>query len=148
MLSVVEVQSRSGEQQVIPRSFQRKWLAAILLGPFLSMLTGCAYVVVGSLGAVGGYVASPDSVEGITESDLTTVWDAAVDIVSIMGMIEEKHEDGGIIVAKIGGARVTITIAPLSQSAVKLNVKARKAFLPKISLAQDVFVKIMSRVNG
>ena len=131
----------------MPLSFKKRWVTRILLLPLLLSLTGCAYVAVAGLGAVGGYMVSPDSVEGITEYDLVTVWDTAVEIVSVMGLIEEKQEEGGVIVAKISGARVTITITSLSQSAVKLNVKARKIFLPKSDLAQDVFVKIMSHLN-
>jgi len=122
-------------------------LSKILLLLLLFSLTGCVYLAVAGLGAVGGYVASPDSVEGVTDKDMVTIWDAAVEIVSIMGLIEQQHEDAGIVVAKIHGATVTITVTPLSQTAVKLNVKARKAVLPKIGIAQDVFVKIMSHLE-
>lgn len=113
------------------------------------MLTssGCVYLVVGTLGAVGGYMISPDTVEGITANDKDALWDAAINVSSIMGLIEEKQKSSGIIIAKINNARVTITIMPLNQSNVRLTVKARKAFLPKSQIAQDVFVKIMSQVN-
>jgi len=119
----------------------------ILILPVLLSLSGCIYLVVGGLGAVGGYVVSPDTVEGVTENEREIVWDAAVEITSIMGTIKEQQEDSGIIIAKVGGAKVTISVIALSQSAVKLRVKSRKAFFPKISTAQDVFVKIMSQVN-
>ena len=75
------------------------------------------------------------------------VWDASVDIVSVMGVISEKSEEGGAIIARISGAKVTISITTVSTSAVKLRVKARKAFFPKISVAQDVFVKIVGQLS-
>jgi len=104
-------------------------------------------LVVGGIGAVGGYIVSPDTVEGTTHNDTVTIWDAAIEVVSIMGLIEEKSEAGGVILAKISGAKVTITLTPVNQTTTKVTVKARKAYLPRISLAQDVFVKIMSRFN-
>ena len=48
------------------------------------------------LGAVGGYVVSPDTVEGITENEEMIVWDSAIEVVTIMGLIKEQHEDGGL----------------------------------------------------
>ena len=110
-------------------------------------LSGCVYLAIGGVGALGGYMISPDTVEGLAESDTGQVFDTAVEVVSIMGLVEEKNEAGGVIKAKINGASVTVVISEMSTSSVKLSVKARKYYLPKSSLAQDVFVKIMSRVN-
>jgi len=122
-------------------------LVMVLLFPLIMSLSGCIYLVVGGIGAVGGYIVSPDTVEGITENDMALVWDTVVETVSIMGLIEEKNEAGGMILASISGAKVTVTIISLGATTTKLTVKARKAYLPRISLAQDLFVKIMSRVN-
>ena len=110
-------------------------------------LSGCIYLAVGGVGVLGGYTVSPDTVEGLAESGTAQVFDTAVEIVSIMGLVESKNEAGGVIKARINGASVTVMIMEISSSSVKLSVKVRKHYLPKISLAQDVFVKIMSRVN-
>ena len=110
-------------------------------------LNGCVYLAIGGVGALGGYIVSPDTVEGLAESGTGQVWDTAVEVVSIMGLVESKNEAGGVIKARISGASVTVMVLEMSSSSVKLSVKARKHYLPKISLAQDVFVKIMSRVN-
>jgi hypothetical protein len=96
---------------------------------------------------LGGYVVSPDTVEGITTNSETEVWDEAIEIISIMGTIMEQQEDAGLIVAKISGSKVTVKITPITDSALKLSVRARKMNLPRIGLAQDVFVKIMSQLN-
>jgi len=109
--------------------------------------SGCVYLVVGGIGAVGGYIVSPDTVEGITSNDIDMVWDTAIGTISVMGLIEESEEAAGMILASVHGAKITVTMVALSGSTTKLTVKARKAFLPRISLAQDVFVKIMSRVE-
>ena len=122
-------------------------LTVVLCGALAFSVCGCVYLVVGTVGALGGYIVSPDTVEGITGNDKDALWDAAIDVISIMGLVEDKQKSSGIILAKVNNAKVTITISPLSQSTIKLSVKARKSFLPKISIAQDVFVKIMSQVN-
>ena len=122
-------------------------LTRIFLLPILLSLAGCVYLVVGGVGALGGYIVSPDTVEGIASSDQAKVWDTAKEIISVMGTINEELEESGIIIGKVSSAKVTVTISPINKSSVKLTVKARKTFLPKISVAQDVFVKIMSRLT-
>jgi len=139
----------------------KKFLLFGLLFLHLSF-TGCVYVVVGSIAALGGYVVSPDTVEGIAKVDEQTLWDTSMDIVSIMGTIQEQYQAGAdnlysgkdapkpgqsIILAVINGAKVTITITPIGVESAKLSVKARKAFIPKMTIAQDVFVKIMTHVE-
>ena len=125
----------------------RRILAIISLPLMITFFSGCVYLVVGGLGALGGYVVSPDTVEGITAEDHTTVWDEAVKIVSIMGLIDEQNDGGGIIVSRINGTKVTINIVPMGASSTKLSVKARRAFFPRINVAQDVYIKIMSNLN-
>ncbi len=122
-------------------------LVIVLLVPLLISFSGCIYLIVGGIGAVGGYIVSPDTVEGITENDVAIVWDTAIEVLSIMGLIEEENEAGGMILSSISGAKMTTTIIALSPTTTKITVKARKAYLPRISLAQDTFVKIMSRLN-
>lgn len=116
--------------------------------PLLSVfLSGCIYLVVGGVGALGGYIVSPDTVEGVADAELSTVWGTARDVVSIMGIVESETKSGGLINARIHGAQVTVLVTPSGSSTVKVSVKARKHYLPKISLAQDIFVKIMSRLK-
>ena len=123
------------------------FLKKLWLLPCVFLMTGCVYLVVGGVGALGGYVISPDTVEGLTNSDQDAVWDTAKEVASVMGTINEELQESGVLIAHISGAKVTITLMPMGKSSVKLTVKARKAFLPKITVAQDVFVKIMSRLS-
>ena len=129
------------------RIFYRNILASILFLGVLVSFNGCAYLVVGGVGALGGYVVSPDTVEGITDADETAVWDAALEVLSVMGIIEEQNETGGMIIAKIQKTKVNVTIQTINPKTTKLTIKARRAFIPKIQIAQDVFVKIMSSTN-
>ncbi|MCK5344316.1 MAG: hypothetical protein KAR20_12970 [Candidatus Heimdallarchaeota archaeon] len=126
-------------------SFRKKVLVGVFLFSMVFTLTGCIYMVIGGVGALGGYVVSPDTVEGIISGrDETEVWDAAYEIASIMGVIEEQSEQGGVIIVNIQGNKITITISRMSTDSLRMSVKGRKAFLPKVRLAQDVYVKIMN----
>ena len=122
-------------------------LARLLMIPLLLSLSGCVYLVVGGIGALGGYVVSPDTVEGVTGHDVKDVWDAAVEVVSIMGTVNEQQEQAGILIARVNGCKVTITISQLADQATKVRIKSRKAFLPKITVSQEVYVKIMSKLT-
>ena len=123
------------------------WFAFLSL-IFLFSFSGCVYLIIGGIGALGGYVVSPDTVEGTTDRDMDSVWEAAHDVIGIMGTIEEEHKEGGIIIGLVSNARVTLTLTNPTTSLVKVTVKARKAFIPKISVAQDVYVKVMSQLGS
>ena len=129
-------------------NMRKIFLTGILLIVLMGSVSSCVYLVIGSVGALGGYVVSPDTVEGIlAEKDQDEVWQAAIDVISIMGIIQEKSAPGGVIVAKIQGCRATITIFQMSKTMVRLTVKARKAFFPRIKIAQDVYVKVVNELN-
>jgi hypothetical protein len=105
-------------------------------------------MIIGGVGALGGYVVSPDTVEGLlSDKDQSDVWEAADSVISIMGIISEKSEAGGLIAAKIQGTKVTVTIYQMSKSTVRLTVKARKTFFPRIKVAQDVYAKIVNELS-
>ena len=123
---------------------RQRFLSAVL--SFLLVTTsGCVYFIVGGVGAIGGYIVSPDTVEGIiSDKGYETVWDASTQVVSIMGVITERSDDAGMLLSKIQGCKVTVTVSSMSSKTIKLSVKARKAFLPRIKTAQDVYIKIVS----
>jgi hypothetical protein len=123
-------------------------LAGIVLSLALALgSSGCVFLAVGAAGAVGGYAVSPDTVEGNVPFSLGQTWDAAKEITGIMGVVNEENERAGQMVATINGSRVTITLLTLNASTTKLSVKARKSFMPKIDLAQDVYTKIFNSMG-
>jgi hypothetical protein len=105
---------------------------------------GCVMLAVGAAGVVGGYVISPDTVEGSVARSLDETWEAAKEITGIMGRAVEENASQGVLVSEIASARVTITLLAINSSTTKISVKARKAFMPKIDLAQDVYIKIVN----
>jgi hypothetical protein len=115
--------------------------------PLLFALSGCIYLVIGTVGAMGGYVISPDTVEGMVNHHDETVWELAVQTLGIMGIIEEQQQAAGIIIAKVNNAKVTVTISTISRKTTKLTVKARRSFFPKIQLAQDIYAKIAVQLD-
>ena len=121
-------------------------LVAVLLAASLSS-QGCVYLVIGSVGALGGYVVSPDTVEGTTERDYGEVWDAAFEVVNIMGKIIKQNEKEGRLEAIVNNSRVNVTINQLSRSMITISVKARMSFFPSVSTAQDVYIKIINRLG-
>lgn len=129
--------------------FRKNLLAGCFALMLVTSLSGCVYVVIGTLGALGGYVVSPDTVEGIVENKTyEEAWEAAVEIISVMGLIEEQNEGGGVLFARVRGAKATVTVYRVSEGSVRVTVKARKTFLPKIRLAQDIYVKIVNYLEG
>ncbi len=123
--------------------FHKRIVKNIILFLMTLSLNSCIYLVVGSVGAVGGYIVSPDTVEGVVAGHSSAeVWDAAEEVIGIKGIILEKNQAAGLITAKVHGTKVTITVLKMSATAVKLVVKARKAFFPNISMAQDIYIKI------
>ena len=129
-----------------PKLYSR-FLAGALLSVTLALGTsGCVPLWVGALGVgvVGGYVVSPDTVEGSLNYSMGETWDAAKEITQIMGQVVEENEAGGQIVITIGGTRVSVTLYNVSASTTRLSVKARKSFMPKIDVAQDVYTKIVN----
>ena len=136
-----------GFEGAILNKFKRTSLGIGLIFSLLLSLNGCVYLVIGGIGALGGYVVSPDTVEGRTEHCFSETLDASVEIVSIIGEITNKAEESGLIEAKAGKTKLTVTVVAITDDATRVIVKARKSFFPKIRTAQDVYVKIMSYLN-
>lgn len=128
---------------------KQKAVWMLLLSILIFPLNGCVYLVVGGVGALGGYVASPDTVEGtIVGLDYDEAWEKSVEVLSRMGVLEQRNETMGILEARLQGKDVKVTLFRVGTRSIKLAVKARQMFLPKVKVAQDVYVKIVSELNG
>ena len=122
---------------------KQKNIFLIAFALLISLSTSsCIYFIAGGVGALGGYAISPDTVEGDSELDYDTLWDSAIEITSIMGIIHTKDYKLGTLQATVSGAAITVDISQISSNEVRMRVKARKNMLPNIKIAQDVFVKI------
>jgi N-acetylglucosamine kinase-like BadF-type ATPase len=123
----------------------RQKTCAFILAVLLAFSTsGCVMLAVGAAGVVGGYVISPDTVEGSIARSMDETWMAVQEITGIMGRIVEENANQGVLVSEIAAARVTVTLVAVNSTTTKITVKARKSFMPKIDLAQDVYIKIVN----
>ena len=130
--------------KIIPQ-IKRLFFTLLLLATLA--LNGCVWLVVGGVGALGGYVVSPDTVEGVTGNSSEELYESALKIVGIMGQIKAKSKVAGEISATIAGTDVKVTIVPINTQTARIRVKARKLFLPKIQTAQDVYQKIIEHLQ-
>lgn len=126
----------------------KAFFVAIVSLSLLGSLSGCSAILVGAaVGAVGGYVVSPDTVEGGVGKTTEEVWQAAYEVAEIMGRITEEYETEGKIIARINDAVVTIKLFAMKADTTKITVKARRTMVPKIHLAQDVYTKITRQLE-
>ncbi len=103
-------------------------------------------VAVGA-GAVGGYAVSRDTFEGISAKGQDEIWEASNSVLGIMGEVKNNDRKSGSIIAVVNGVNVTVNVIPISLTATKLRVKARKSIFPRIAIAQDVYAKIMHQLE-
>ena len=119
---------------------------AVLLTVSLAGCVPMVLVAVGA-GAVGGYAVSRDMFEGISAKGQDEIWEAANNVLGIMGEVRNNDRKSGSIAAVVNGVNVTVSVIPISLTATKLRVKARKAIFPRIAIAQDVYAKIMHQLE-
>ena len=125
--------------------FARLFLSVFLI----SSLAGCIPMVLVAVGAgaVGGYAVSRDTFEGVSAKGQDEIWDAANHILAIMGEVKNNERKNGSIDALVSGVKVTVNIIPISLTATKIRVKARKSIFPRIVVAQDVYTKIIHQLE-
>jgi len=120
----------------------------ILLAAFLCVFSsGCIYLVVGGVGAVGGYAISRDTFEGVSSKSQEELLASAHKVLSIMGTILEERPKDGEIVGTVYGSHVTVDVIQINLTTSKLRVKARKMIFPRVAIAQEVYTKIMNQLE-
>ena len=98
-------------------------------------------------GAAGGYAIGKDYIQGETDKNFNSVYDTAVSVLELMGIIESKYSNPSIgkIHAKVDNSSLEITVERLTRSTIRLKVKSRKNLMPNIELAQKVYHKILQQ---
>lgn len=127
----------------------KKIIAFYFLIPFVFFnILGCAALIVGSaVGAIGGYAISKDAIQGETDKSYDTLWGAALTVSKIRGQIKYENETKGYIELEAESSKVFIRLIRLTAATTRLRVSARKYHFPNLSLAEDIFVKIMEQAN-
>ena len=117
----------------------------IILFISVFFLGGCLVtsLLVGA-GLVTGYTLGNDSATGNVKSEYSELWSRSLEIIKTMrGDVIGVNESKGIIKAKVTGNDVVIKIDSLDTDIQRLRVSARKYFIPKQNIAQNIFVKIV-----
>lgn len=121
---------------------------AVLAAALLMATPGCAVLLVGA-GAAGGYAISKDSVKNTFDLPESHIFRISREVLEEQGLVTTEDEKHGQLKATVEGAKVTVTVKPLSRKAVELKVKARDQtlLLPKVDVAQGIYTKILERLD-
>ena len=112
------------------------------------MLSGCvALIVGGAVGAVGGYAISKDTIQGDSDTPYQKLWDAAAEVSRMRGAIVLQDQARGILNLKVDKSKVYIRFIRLTEATTRVRVAARKYHMPDLTLAQDLFVKIIEEAK-
>jgi len=109
--------------------------------------SGCIFLVVGGVGAVGGYAVTRDTFEGVSSKGQEELLAAAHKVLSIMGTISDERPKDGEIVATVNGNHITVDVIQVNLTTSKLRVKARNGIFPRVGVAQEVYTKIMNQLE-
>lgn len=112
----------------------------------LATLSGCIFIVAGSVGAVGGYAITRDTIQGEYDANYSRAWKSALEVSGILGRVVTKNTTKGVIDAEVDKAKIKIEITQLTPEAIRLKVKARKGIFPRLGTAEKVFVKIVQQL--
>ena len=118
------------------------FLCFLLLFNFL----GCVPILVGA-GAVGGYAISKDTIQGETDIPYDDLWSSALKVSRIRGTIRQEDAAGGYLKLAVESGFIWVRLIKITQATTRLKVSARKYHLPNISLAQDMYLKIMEEAK-
>ena len=109
---------------------------------------GCAALFIGAAaGGVGMYAASNDAIQGETDIAYETVWNAAARVAKIRGTISKEDSSAGVIELEAESSKIWIRVIRLTAATTRVRVAARKYKLPNVTLAQDMFVKIIDQAK-
>ena len=109
---------------------------------------GCAVLLLGTAGVLGGMAISEDTVQSDMEAGYRKVWGVTLDEIERMGTVKMKDEAGGRIEAKVKGSEVVATLEQTTDKVVRLKVKARKntGLLPNVKLAHEIVGRVLKRL--
>ncbi len=113
-------------------------LSALLMGA-----SGCVFLVAGTLGAIGGYAISRDTIQGDYDVTYAEAWDAATEVCTQLGTVLAKDKGAGTVDAEIESVKVHVQVSQLTSRTSRLKVKARKGAFPRMGTAERVFTKIV-----
>ena len=121
------------------------FLLPVLLVVLLS-ISSCVFIVAGTIGAVGGYAITRDTIQGEYDAKFDDAWKSTLETCNTLGYITTKDKARGTIQATVELARVRVDVTQLTQEAIRVKVKARKGIFPRMGTAEKVFVRIAQKL--
>ena len=126
----------------------KKAALLFVLTLFSANLSGCAPLIIGAAaGGLGAYSISKDTVQGESDKSFDALWESAMTVSRIRGVIKQDDVSSGHIELVTEGAYVWINIIRLTQATTRVKISARIYHMPNLGLAQDVYVKIVSEAK-
>ncbi len=123
-------------------------LSVFLLIMVLSFTSGCAPLIIGAaVGAVGGYAASKDTIQGDSDISYNGLWNAALSVARIRGTITIQDQQKGVIDLTSGNNKVYMRLLRLTRATTRIKVSARKNHLPDLDLAKNIFDSVMEQAR-
>ncbi len=117
----------------------------------LWLACGCVLIPIALVGGgiIGGIAISEDTVQNELDASYDEVWDASVKVLEEAGAVETKDKEIGEIRGYVPKSKVTVTVAQLTPSTVRVQVKARKTagVVPDIKMAHRVAYRIVQSVQ-
>ncbi|MFC1703942.1 DUF3568 family protein [Candidatus Omnitrophota bacterium] len=111
-------------------------------------LCGCAALIIGgAVGALGGYAISKDTIQGETSKDFDSLMFSAKSVLEMMDAYNVDELPYGVIRARIGKTRATITITQLTSTTSRIKVKCRRYIFPNIELSEKLYVRIVENAR-
>jgi len=124
----------------------KKFAVRLFIIPLILIsVSGCLapIIVGGAVGALGGYAISKDTVQSETDTPYDNLWNSAVQVARIRGVIEQEDSLRGYLKVKVEASEVQIRLVRLTRATTRMRISARRYHLPNLNLAEDIFVKIM-----
>ena len=126
----------------------KKKLLYLPLALFLFLnISGCWFIVGGAVGAAGAYVVSKDTIQGDTDKPYEALWNAALTVGKIRGIVRKEDAVKGTIEMEAESSKVWIKFIRLTEATTRIRISARKYHMPNLTLAQDLYAKILEEVK-
>ncbi len=111
--------------------------------------SGCtALIIGGAVGALGGYAISKDTIQGDTDKSYIGLWDSVVAVSRSRGtIIDDDRVKGYLNLETADSSKVYIRLTQVTRSTTRLKVSARKHKLPNLSLAQELYTRIIEEAE-
>ena len=102
----------------------KKKLVFFLITPLLILnLSACAPLIVGAaVGAVGGYAATRDTIQGDSDRPYESLWNAALKVAQIRGKIRREDAYSGTIQSDAESSVVWIRLVRLTHSTTRIRI--------------------------